>query len=396
MSTSPPRERTRLDSLTGLRALAACAVFFGHIHGMLGGSIAAYTLPLSRQGYLGVSFFFILSGFVLTWSTRQEDSARSFYRRRFARVYPLHIVTWALAALLLPALGLQTGLAFGVLAGVPLLQAWVPDQRVFYAVNGVAWSLSAEAFFYLVFPLIRRRQFDLRQRTRWALLSGLFLMIVAVAAVAALHVPNAQIVGSDPSGRWLWFLYNFPPTRLLEFAVGCLLAASVRAGLRLPGFWRWFVIALAAYVICGVWPSTFARAALTLAPFCALLVAGASRDLAERPTFFARRRLVRLGEISFAFYLVHQILIHAFSARIPAISSPVIASSVLAAFLGAGWFLAWVLHRFVEVPAEVLLRGGRRSASAQGRRSPNSSASSSPRAADEGSVVVAEPTSRGR
>src|ERR1700755_2106401 len=83
---------TRLPSLTGMRFLAAFLVFAFH---------ATFALPLrdtalgvhyanlvSKAGYVGVGFFFILSGFVLTWTVRPGDSAGQFWRRRFAKVFP--------------------------------------------------------------------------------------------------------------------------------------------------------------------------------------------------------------------------------------------------------------------------------------------------------------------
>ena len=93
-SAAPPTAGTpsRLDSLTGIRALAAFAVFAHHAHSAL---IASPGLGhLTRQGSSGVAFFFVLSGFVLTWSSRPDDTKISFYRRRIARILPLYLLAW--------------------------------------------------------------------------------------------------------------------------------------------------------------------------------------------------------------------------------------------------------------------------------------------------------------
>jgi hypothetical protein len=119
----------RLDSLTGLRFIAAFAVILNH---------SAFSPDwrlvhmrslewLSTPGTLGVPFFFALSGFVLTWSARRGDSARNFFKRRFARVYPLHIVTWMVTLLALLAVG-QTVNPAGAILGVGLLQACTPSS----------------------------------------------------------------------------------------------------------------------------------------------------------------------------------------------------------------------------------------------------------------------------
>lgn len=77
----------RLDSLTALRWFAALAVFGRHSVRPVG-----FLQHLIPQGATAVSFFFVLSGFVLAWSWRDGDTARGFYRRRAARVYPAYVV----------------------------------------------------------------------------------------------------------------------------------------------------------------------------------------------------------------------------------------------------------------------------------------------------------------
>ncbi|MHC2999665.1 hypothetical protein OB08_11010 [Microbacterium sp. HJ5] len=85
----------RLDAITGLRWWAAFAVFAHHIQNLvpLPGPIAA----VAGFGHLGVTFFFVLSGFVLTWAWRPEVDKRTFWWRRFSRIYPLTLVTLFLA-----------------------------------------------------------------------------------------------------------------------------------------------------------------------------------------------------------------------------------------------------------------------------------------------------------
>ena len=94
--------RPTLHTLTALRWPAAFAVFAFHVAPFfLGTSLQTPIVYLTSAGPAGVSFFFVLSGFVLTWSRRTGDRRRDFYRRRFARIYPLHLVTWGAAGALL-------------------------------------------------------------------------------------------------------------------------------------------------------------------------------------------------------------------------------------------------------------------------------------------------------
>src|SRR5512133_3297128 len=87
--------RSRLDSLTGLRFLAALLVFAYHA-----GSVGTLTgNGITAPGRSGVSFFFILSGFLLTWTARPDDTRRAFYQRRVARIVPSYLVALALVLL---------------------------------------------------------------------------------------------------------------------------------------------------------------------------------------------------------------------------------------------------------------------------------------------------------
>lgn len=148
--------REDLPSLTGLRWIAALLVFGIHFTGMQlttpvgsprlsGFDQAVY--ELGRTGFIGVSFFFVLSGFVLTWSTPRDMPSTRFWRRRFAKIYPIFVVA-SLAAIVLAAVLTGVGPSWKVLLSqVFLTQAWTPDQSYIFGVNPVMWSLSCEAFF---------------------------------------------------------------------------------------------------------------------------------------------------------------------------------------------------------------------------------------------------------
>src|SRR5262245_3879603 len=140
----------RLPSLTGLRFGAAFLVFGLHIVGIAlfapgpGRAVMGYVFG---AGQTAVSFFFVLSGFVLTWSSRPDDTATRFWRRRLARIYPSHLATMIVAAAWFVAIGYGTR-APTLLANAFLVQAWSASPDVYYSLNGVSWSLSCVAFFY--------------------------------------------------------------------------------------------------------------------------------------------------------------------------------------------------------------------------------------------------------
>jgi peptidoglycan/LPS O-acetylase OafA/YrhL len=129
------------------------------------GSLHSRGVPELTQGYIGVSLFFVLSGFILTYTyivgeaTLRGGSA-NFWRARFARIYPVYIFALLLSAPLFvkrfatsPVSAMETGhAALGALLTPLLLQAWWPTAACQW--NCAAWSLSAETFFYALFPIL--------------------------------------------------------------------------------------------------------------------------------------------------------------------------------------------------------------------------------------------------
>jgi peptidoglycan/LPS O-acetylase OafA/YrhL len=185
------RTQRQLDALTGLRIVAALWVFAHHIspHVLPRLPFLEVFEPLISRGGLGVDLFFILSGFILSYNyvaklgTRfQPRRAVRFIRLRLARVYPVHFVTLVTSAVLVliasalnasyQAQSENTVLTF--VENLFLIQAWFGQP---YSWNGVAWSVSAEWFAYLLFPLAAVLFFRVRSLTA-AILVGLSIVIL--------------------------------------------------------------------------------------------------------------------------------------------------------------------------------------------------------------------------
>src|SRR5438270_7928300 len=132
-------------------------------------------------GYIGVSFFFVLSGFVLTWSTA-DIPARRFWWLRFARIWPAQALVAALVFVFLMQ-GRPPDWP-GRAADFLLVQSWWPSSDVYFGGNGVSWSLSCEAFFYVVFPAlaIGIRRLD---RRGLAVVGAVLVALLASAPAAA-------------------------------------------------------------------------------------------------------------------------------------------------------------------------------------------------------------------
>jgi peptidoglycan/LPS O-acetylase OafA/YrhL len=357
----------RLPSLTGLRFCAALMVFCFHssltfpdLNPFASQEVAdTYHRVFSNAGWAGVSFFFILSGFVLTWSARDDDRPRRFWRRRFFKIYPNHLVTWALA------LALFYKYATGWWQVVPnlfLLHAWVPVFSVFFGVNPPSWSLACEFFFYLCFPLLLRwiKRIPPAHLWRWA--TGTIAAVLLVPTLAYLLLPaNPRMPDGAPASVWrYWSVYMLPPVRTLDFVLGILMARMLLTGRRFPvGPMPAAVACVGAYVLSLYVPWLYALDAVFVIPMALLIPAVARADTLGRPSLLRSRPLILLGEVSFALYMVHLILLNIIRGALgPDLRFGIVAgAAVLLAELLLALCVAWLLYTAVEKP--VMHRLGR-------------------------------------
>ncbi len=301
----------RLPSLTGLRFAAAGGVVYTHARLLVSPHLAVTFGPEVWVSMSSVSLFFILSGYVLTHSARPTDTAWDFWRRRAAKILPNHVFTWSVAVAVLVGTGgvAATGGAGPVatVANLFLVNTWIPSRRFVFAGNPVSWSLAAEAFFYLLFPLLLPR---VRRLSRRGLLIGSAL---AVAVVWCWPVLCRFVI--NPRGAFFpdyWFLYVLPVTRLPEFLLGMMVARVSMTGGRLPrvGAVPAGLNAVGTVVVGGSHlPHAFMYAAANVVPLALLVHATARLDLEGRPSLLRTRPLVFLGEISYATYLVHALVL---------------------------------------------------------------------------------------
>ncbi|WP_406076563.1 acyltransferase family protein [Micromonospora sp. NBC_00858] len=336
----------RLPSLTGLRWIAALLVFGFHAGTMriiAEPDYKAVVDVLFTLGLSGVQFFFILSGFVLVWSARPGDSRRSFWRRRVAKIYPNHLVLWA-AALLVAWWFADPVLPAAALENLLLLQAWDPRPGWFYSINTVSWSLSCEFFFYLCLPLALPLLRRSRPALLWTLVVALPLLILALWP--------AQHLVPEPS-RW-WFTQVFPLARSLEFWLGAVAAELMRRGLwRGPGLTGASLIFVATWVAAAQWIRAELWTTLLAVAYLLVITAAADADVRGRRSPWRSRPLVWLGEVSFAFYLVHVLVMTSvlrwtgdWGTGFGGWRGP----AAVLGFLLVNLILAGLLHRFVETP----------------------------------------------
>ncbi|GHD41736.1 hypothetical protein GCM10008097_06840 [Mycetocola manganoxydans] len=269
------------------------------------------------------------------------------------------MVAWLVSVAIL----VTSGRGVGVVDLIPLtlLQSWVPTESVYFAANAVFWSLSCEAFFYLVFPYLYRWM------SQWKVRKLLIVGALLVSLVLSVSVA-VSLTGTTEFG--IWVVGFFPPTRLCEFVLGMILALLIRreASFAVP-LWVGSFVALAGYAAANVVDDPYSRVIVTLVPFCLLIWSAAQADLNQRPSVLRAKPLVTLGIWSYSFYLIHtQAMTGAFEAmdrigiNTQELSDWWLFAAVAASFICAVAAAA-ALHYFVEAPLEKRLRGRRRSRS---------------------------------
>jgi peptidoglycan/LPS O-acetylase OafA/YrhL len=364
----PPARPAALPSLTGLRFFAALLVFFTHIVMPINlvnpaGPVNPFADQelaedlnhwLERGGFIGVSFFFVLSGFVLAWSRRPQDTVTAFWRRRLLKIFPNHVVVWALTMALFAA---EFTPVRAWLPNLFLVHSFIPDMEIFTSVNSPAWSLCCELLFYLLFPFLIRPLARIPERWLWAAAGAAVAGTAAVALISDFVIPSGsdQALGAEVEigMNQLWFAYIFPPSRLFEFVLGVVLARLVLAG-------RWprlnvplvAAAAVAGYVVATEGSAPYCYALATIVPVAAIIGCAASADLRGERNLLNRPLTIWLGKVSFAFYVIQSLALFYLRDQLFGTDTFGIptALGVVVLLFAINVFLAWLLHQFVEEP----------------------------------------------
>jgi len=339
-------ERIHIESLDGVRAIAVSIVFLAH-----GG------LQKLVPGGLGVTVFFVLSGYLITTLMRLEHARRgtldlpAFYLRRAVRLMPPLLIALLLALAIYQA---------GLVHSAPT--KWGIFSVLFYGGNyyaiahqfqgmpaglGVTWSLAVEEHFYIIFPALALL---LLPRLRVAPLLVLCASILAWRCWLAIHVSNADHVEMATD------------TRVDSILIGCIMAlrfnpiidpipaAAIRHSAAIG------TIAIGTLLATLIYRNEFFRLtfrytvqALTIAPLLYLAVvrpqARPYRWLNERPVEY-------LGRISYMFYLCHQTILFVVTNHWPDLGMA--GTMALAAALTLA--VAVPVRAFVEKPLAALHR----------------------------------------
>src|SRR5215471_2862995 len=363
--------RPRLPALTSLRFFAAFHVYTFHVQAIVSVFGPIWYQRLASIGYVGVSFFFVLSGFILVYTyAGRPISAPDFWRARLARVYPAYAFALLLTVpffifsvqhyneIKAPFMAFQAAHAKVAAAlEILLLQSWVPPAALSW--NAVGWSLSVEAFFYLLFPVLLFRYNRLLRKQLFATMIVCWLTSNMISTSYAALRPDG-IVNPDANvyTSWINAVKFFPVARLPEFLMGMaagfvFLRSERNSRVALP----LIASGLIAVAVVAIFSNKIAYAIIhtaLLSPAFAAIIYGVA--LGSRWTSLLENRLLVLfGDASYSMYLIHvTVLFSFFHTQKGEVRN--------AGFVGLLECLAIVLaisiliYRFIEEPARRKLR----------------------------------------
>jgi peptidoglycan/LPS O-acetylase OafA/YrhL len=318
VTLSPPVKQTAgavrkppLPGLTGLRGPLALGIVLFHFtppH-------MRYLDPFIDNSFVFVGFFFLLSGFILSYNYADRAGTlikRDFWLARFARLYPVYLLALLLSfAMVRAEWHARSHAEFwsGIVLTPLLLQGWSPSLATFW--NTVAWTLSAEVVLYAAFPWLLRLPWPKKAGQLIALLLGLWALGL-VPHMLYIWINPDHLIGPATrytSGYWIRVLKYTPLayacTFLAGFALGKLQSILVLAPRQRTAVALGSLVAIAAFLTFEVTrvPYILMHGGLLMPLFAALIVGLSGPNPVS--SVFAWRPAVLLGQSSYCLYLLH-------------------------------------------------------------------------------------------
>lgn len=307
-----PQRKEILPALTGLRCFAALNIVFFHFSNPKWFGPFA---PIVDNGFTSVSFFLLMSGYILAYNysdraTAGQLSKRGFWIARFSRLYPVYIFALLLSlGMLWQEWGARTHgqFALGVVLTPLLLQGWHPLLATFW--NTPAWTMCTEAFFYLIFPAVVVWK---RPKRLWPLLGvmlGLWLLGMVLPGLYMWLKPDGDLhPGRYTDGFWMRALKFSPPPHVPSFLFGIALAdldgMIPRKNWRRLFFGILGVVGLYVILYHGDrMPYPLMHDGLLMPLFGLAILGLAGHNLITR--FFGLAPFVAIGQSSYCLYLLH-------------------------------------------------------------------------------------------
>jgi len=306
------KKKEILPALTGLRCFAALNIVFFHFSNPKWfGPLA----PVVDNGYTSVSFFLLMSGYILAYNysdraQRGQLKSRNFWIARFSRLYPVYLLALLLSiGMLIDEWHVRSHAQFvwGVVLTPLLLQGWHPWLSTFW--NTPAWTMCTEAFFYLIFPFVILWKRPKRLLPLLAVMGGLWALgMVLPSLYMWLHPDGVAHINRYTDGFWIRALKFTPPPHIPSFLFGIALAdldsMIPRAARKRLLFGLLGVAGIYAILYYGdSMPFPMMHDGLLMPLFALAILGLAGHNPISR--FFGFYPFAKVGQASYCLYIIH-------------------------------------------------------------------------------------------
>lgn len=285
----------KISQITFTRFLAAMAIVISHFNKDLFLYNIDYISNIFLRANVGVSYFFILSGFIMIVAYHKKDRIGYFdyYKNRFARIYPLYVLG-LLLYLVTRYYNFSIYKGFLYLFG---LQSWVPGEAMI--LNFPGWSISVEFLFYLIFPLLYNYFYSKGNKSIWIVTISIWII---TQVFCNLYADSSYYQGPHTESHEL--LYYFPLMHINEFLVGNLAGLYFVRNSGQKNYDIPVIIIFAAILISLIFVPLFYHNGLMAILFIPLIIL-ISRNNGMLTKLFSLKPLEYLGEASYAVYITH-------------------------------------------------------------------------------------------
>lgn len=285
----------KIPQITFTRFLAAMAIVVSHFNK----DVFIYKIPwladIFLRANIGVSYFFILSGFIMivAYHTKEKIAYSDFYRNRVARIYPLYIT-----GLLLYLVMKYSGFSFlNMMLYLSGLQSWFPGYAL--VLNFPGWSVSVEFLFYLVFPFLYNYFYSKGNKSIWIITVLLWL---GTQVFSNLYIGSPSYKGPHTVSHE--FSHYFPLWHISEFLIGNLAGLFFIKNFRKKNHDVLLLLLFAAVLLSLIFiPLNFHNGLMAVLFIPLIYLLSCNKGAVTK--LFALKVPEYLGEISYAVYIVH-------------------------------------------------------------------------------------------
>ncbi len=285
----------KISQITFTRFIAAMAIVISHFNKDLFLYKIDYISNIFLKANVGVSYFFILSGFIMivAYHRKEKIAYLDYYRNRFARIYPLYVLG-LLLYLVTRYAGFSIYDGFLYLFG---LQSWIPGKAM--VLNFPGWSISVEFLFYLIFPLLYNYFYSRGNKSIWVVSTMIW---VVTQVFCTLYFGSSYYEGPHTESHEL--LYYFPMMHINEFLVGNLAGLFFVKNTRQKNYDLSIIIIFLFIIFSLIFVPLFYHNGLMAVLFIPLIVL-ISKNNGMLTRLFSFKPLEYLGEASYAVYITH-------------------------------------------------------------------------------------------